>query len=421
MLNKLMQFVRQYQLILPGDRIICAVSGGADSMALLFALYLLSEKLEITIAAAHFNHRLRGAESDRDEAFVRSFCDGYHIPFYSGSGVVVSGAKGLEASARDARYAFLKSLPGKIATAHTANDNAETVLMHMVRGTGLKGLGGITPAAPGLIRPMLLITRSEILAFLQEYHVAYVDDSSNQTDQFLRNRLRHHVMPLLVRENPRLAENMSAMALRLREDEAALTQQKTEMSVDVPTLRQMSAAQRRRALRVFLEHSGVKEPEAEHVALTESLVFSEKPSVKASLPGDITIARNYDRLEVLAKPTSLQAIQLTCPGETVIPQLSLKVICRPVDSSCDMPDCFTVSPSGAIWLRQREAGDIMRLPGGTKSLKKLFIDRKIPAAQRGNVPVIADDKGVLGVYGIGVNHDRLARQMPGIEIRFEII
>jgi len=136
MLNKLLAFIRRYEMIAPGDSVICAVSGGADSVALLFAMYLLKEKLCIRLSAAHFNHRLRGGESDRDEAFVRDFCDRYDIPLFVGGGEVVPGKKGLEAAARDARYAFLKTLPGKIATAHTADDNAETVLLHLVRVRG---------------------------------------------------------------------------------------------------------------------------------------------------------------------------------------------------------------------------------------------------------------------------------------------
>ena len=224
MLNKLLAFIRRYDMLKPGDCVVCAVSGGADSVALLFALYLLRQKLGISVSAAHFNHRLRGEESDRDEAFVREFCDRYDIALHVGSETVQPGKKGLEAAARDARYAFLKSLPGKIATAHTADDNAETLLMHLVRGTGLKGLGGITPVTDKLIRPMLEVTRREVLCFLKEYNLSYVDDSSNDTDQFLRNRLRHHVMPLLARENPGIAENLSALALRLRQDEEYLTQ-----------------------------------------------------------------------------------------------------------------------------------------------------------------------------------------------------
>ena len=137
MLNKLLSFVREQEMLAAGDTVICAVSGGADSVALLFALYLLKDKLDISLEAAHFNHNLRGEESYRDEAFVRQLCDRYDVPLHVGSGIVAAGEKGLEAAARDARYGFLRTLPGKIATAHTADDNAETVLMHLIRGTGL--------------------------------------------------------------------------------------------------------------------------------------------------------------------------------------------------------------------------------------------------------------------------------------------
>ena len=168
MLNKLLAFIRRYDMIEPGDSVVCAVSGGADSVALLFAMYLLKEKLGILLSAAHFNHHLRGAESDRDEAFVREFCHRYDIPLHVGGGEVVPGKKGLEAAARDARYGYFQTLSGKIATAHTADDNAETVLLHLVRGTGLKGLGGIAPVNGNLIRPMLTVTRQQVESFVQE-------------------------------------------------------------------------------------------------------------------------------------------------------------------------------------------------------------------------------------------------------------
>ena len=296
MLNKFKSFMENYR----GERVVCAVSGGADSMALLWAMYLLRESLELEVSAAHFNHGLRGQESDRDESFVRDFCRGYQIPFVSGSANVTAGKKGLEAAAREARYAFLKSLPGKIATAHTADDNAETVLMHLVRGTGLKGLGGIQPVNGNLIRPMLQITRGEVETFLQTYSVPYVEDSSNHSDDFLRNRLRHHVMPLLKQENPGLAQNLSAMAMRLRQDEMALSKLARENMTDqVARLRNLEPAVRSRVLSQILLDAGVKEPEAEHIATLEKLVFSEKPSAKADFPANVTIVRNYDRLQVL--------------------------------------------------------------------------------------------------------------------------
>ena len=139
MLNDLHRSLRQ--LTQPGDTVICALSGGADSVALLFGCCLLKDKLGITLEAAHFNHNLRGAESHRDEQFARQLCDRYDVPLHIGSGQVKPGPKGLEAAAREARYRFFATLPGKVATAHTADDNAETVLMHLVRGTGLKSRG----------------------------------------------------------------------------------------------------------------------------------------------------------------------------------------------------------------------------------------------------------------------------------------
>jgi len=417
MLNKLCAFIRQYDMLAPGDAVVCAVSGGADSVALLFGLYLLKDKLKISLSAAHFNHGLRGTESDSDEAFVRQFCERYDIPLLCGRAQVKPGKKGLEAAARDARYAFLNSLPGKIATAHTADDNAETVLMHMVRGTGLKGLGGITPVTDKLIRPLLGATRQDVLAFIAEYNLRFINDSSNDTDDFLRNRLRHNVIPLLKQENPRLAENLSQMALRLRQDEDALRQSAEN---DVAILKQMHPAKRSRALAAFLESCGVKEPEGSHIALAEELVFSLNPSAKADFPGGITVCRNYGKMEVSNGLPPLTAVKMVCPGVTKIPELGLQVRCEVGGQYPQSESCFTVSPVGKMVLRCRLPGDEMRLWGGTRSLKKLFIDKKIPAARRDCIPVIADEKGVLGVYGIGVNRDRISAD-GGVTVIFEEI
>lgn len=416
MLNKLTAFVRRYHMVQPGDRVIAAVSGGADSVALLWCLYLLKDKLGITLEAAHFNHHLRGEESQRDEAFVRDFCDRFDIPLHVGGGAVIPGEKGLEAAARNARYAFFDTLPGKIATAHTADDNAETVLMRMVRGTGLKGLGAIAPVRGRIIRPMLTVTRQEVMDLLEEYHLTFVEDSSNGTDAFLRNRLRHGVMPLLKGENPAFCENLSQMALRLREDEQALDGLAVvEDEPEVEALRRMPSALRRRALTRFLERSGVKEPEGAHILLAEKLVFSQKPSAKARFPGGVTIARNYGVLKPVTEKNGLDTLELTCPGYTELPDIGLAVTCTPAVEVEDEPDCFTVLPKGKLMLRQRLPGDEIRLRGGRKSVKKLFIDRKIPAVQRPLIPVIADEGGVVGVYDIGAHRDRLGL---GVTIRF---
>ena len=407
MLNKLLRQIAEYNMLVPGDRVCCAVSGGADSMALLWGMYLLRDKLNIELSAVHFNHHLRFDESDQDERFVNEFCDRFEIPFSVGHGTIRAGNKGLEAAAREARYAYFQTISAKIATAHTANDNAETVLMHMIRGTGLNGLGGIAPVRGKLIRPMLRITRQEILAFLAQYHIAYRTDSSNNTDAFLRNRLRHHVIPLLERENPKLAENLSETALRLREDELMLRSLDTPTkALSVTALRALPSARRTRLLAAFLEQSGVNEPQSAHISLAERLVFSEKPSATAFFPGGVTICRNYDVLILKETSTPLQQRALICPGVTEIPELGLRVICRLIDTPTNSNTVFSVAPVGTLILRSRASGDSITLPGGSKSLKKLFIDRKIPAADRNRIPVVCDADGILGVYGFGVNRKR---------------
>ncbi|MBR2936947.1 MAG: tRNA lysidine(34) synthetase TilS [Oscillospiraceae bacterium] len=416
MLNKLSAFMAAYR----GKSVVCAVSGGADSMALLWGLYLLKDKLDIRLSAAHFNHGLRGAESDRDEAFVRDFCAGYAIPFTAGRGNVTPGKKGLEAAAREARYAFLKSLPGLIATAHTADDNAETILMHLVRGTGLKGLGGIAPVNGPLIRPMLDITRTEVLAFLGEYSIPFVEDSSNAGDDFLRNRLRHHIMPLLKQENPCLSENLSAMATRLRQDAAALDDYACAHMTDrVSELQKMPPAVRSRVLAQHLLNAGVKEPEAAHIALLEKLVFSRKPSAKAAFPGGVTFTRRYDTLQVAADTAQLTEMPLVCPGVTELP--GLRIVCSPNQDTAYNTDSVPVAMGKNPVVRARKTGDSLRLAGGTKSIKKLLIDRKIPAAQREYIPVIADDTGVLMVAGIGGNLDRLSMDEDAIRIQIQYL
>ena len=420
MLNKLLQQLKQEQMVAPGERVYCAVSGGADSVALLWGLYLLKDQLGFALEAVHFNHRLRGEESRRDEEFVRSLCARYDIPLTVGNGDIVPGPKGLEAAAREARYAFFATLPGKIATAHTADDNAETVLMHLVRGTGLKGLCGIRSRRGNVIRPMLGITRQEVLAFLQEQHLTYVEDSTNAEDAFLRNRLRHYVMPLLKAENPSLAQNLSAMAAHLSQDAELLEEMaRYEELPTVEELRNLHPALRSRMLERFLKEQGVPEPEAQHIALAERLVFSDKPSAAGDFPGGVVIRRNYDRLEAAQPAKNLQPVSLPTGGQVQLEALGLRVVCAQAQTLENSPTVFTVDALDAPVLRSRQEGDRIRLSGGTKTLKKLLIDRKIPAASRQLVAVVADTSGLVGVYGIGADESRKAKSLPAWQIRFE--
>ena len=414
MLSKMLAAIRRYEMVQPGDTVICAVSGGADSMALLWGMWLLKEKLGIQVEAAHYNHKLRAAESDRDAEFVEKFCDFHDIPLHLGSGNVIPGAKGLEAAARDARYAFLKTLPGTIATAHTADDNAETVLMHLLRGTGLRGLGGIMPKSDRLIRPMLDVTRAQVEAFLAENYIRHIEDSSNRTDAFLRNRLRHHVMPLLRAENPSIATGLSAAAQRLRQDAALLDEQAARLDhTDVNALRAAPGPLRRRAIEGLLRENGFPEPSAEHIAQAEQIIFSVKPSARVTL-GGVTLRRNYDRLCVERERILLPERTLPREGLTALPEIGLAVRTTPVSE----PGEWIVCPVGEMTIRSRREGDALTTKGGTKSLKKRFIDRKIPQWERFSIPVIADDLGILAVHGFGTDE---TRKKGGPYVRIEFV
>ena len=210
---------------------------------------------------------------------------------------------------------------------------------------------------------------------------------------------------------------MSAMAMALRRDAEAL-----EFSGElpsVPRLRDMHPALRSRALGAFLKASGVPEPERRHIRLAESLVFSEKPSAWAAFPGGVILGREYDRLVRRAAAEALEERVLQ-PGQAVLlPQLSLQVHYGEAEEIINTKEIFTVHTQGPVVLRSRKTGDALRLNVGTQTVKKLFVDRKIPAAMREAIPVFSDDGGVLAVGGIGANVERLATQLPAMQIRLE--
>ncbi|MCM1150094.1 MAG: tRNA lysidine(34) synthetase TilS [Butyricicoccus sp.] len=223
-IDGLRRFAKKYDMLPDGARILCAVSGGADSVCLLHLL----KSGGADVVCAHFNHRLRGAESDRDERFVRALCEKLGVECLTGAGDVARRAAensiGTEEAARALRYEFLfesaeKCGADRIATAHNAEDNAETVIMNLARGAGLRGLGGIPPRRGKIIRPLLQTTREEIIAYLAENGLGHVEDSTNAADAFARNRLRHHVLPVLRQQNEAAVLNIARAAELFRADE----------------------------------------------------------------------------------------------------------------------------------------------------------------------------------------------------------
>ena len=420
--NRVIEFVEKHSMLTEGDTVIAAVSGGADSVCMLYILLELSKKLNISVSAAHFNHMLRGEEADRDEAFVKDLCAFLQIPFYSQRGDVAAFAKdqgqSTEEAARVMRYAFLESTAektgaAKIATAHNADDNAETVILNLVRGTGLAGLRGIPPVRGNIIRPILCLTRDEIETYLLSNGIGYVTDSTNLGDIYSRNKLRHHVMPVLRDLNPRLAESILRTGDVLRQDEACLSDEADRIIAENASANRISASlllkiPRSISSRVIRKMANA----AVSHSLTDdvlALCKNASPSAQLDLPG-IVIRREYDNLVFGKAATgSFAEIILTEEHSATIPELNLEISLEKSVFTDNIHKSFTeylfktTDVYGKITIRPRKIGDKLKLRGTscTKTLKKLFTEKHIPAVYRESQPVIADELGVLGVYKLG--------------------
>lgn len=406
-----------------GDNVLCAVSGGADSMAMLWCLYVLREELCITVAAAHFNHHLRGAEADRDEAFVKAFCQAHGIPLWVGGAEVAQyaaeHAMGIEEAARECRYAFLRSCAcDKLATAHTADDNAETVLLHLLRGSGLRGLCGIPPKRGKLVRPLLSVTRGQIVAFLQAEGITWVEDSTNAGEICMRNRLRHGVMPSLHAMMPRLSERLTVQSRLLREEDqyldelaSALLWEENGVYACAP-LRAAPEVLQRRALRLMTRGVLAQDVSFAHIAALQGILTSPNPSAQCALPHGYIARRRYDGIELVRDTaTTFPETALQIPGETFLPGLGAKITCEITENfkkSVNSPFRFAVKydmiTQSILWIRPRRGGDQMSVDGvHRKTLKKLFIERRIPRAERERTAVLTDGERVLAVAGIGTD------------------
>jgi len=423
MKDKVLRFCREQRLLPPGSHVVCAVSGGADSMAMLSCLLSLREEADITVSAVHFNHKLRGQESDADEQFVREFCRIRDIPLICSSGDAAAYAKehrlSVEEAARALRYQFFSGLDGLIATAHTADDNAETVLMNLLRGTGLRGLGGIPPCRGKFVRPMLCVTREDVLQALQHAGITWREDSSNAGDDYRRNRLRHHVIPLLKQENPAFSKTVLEESLLLRQENEYLEQLAAEAAeaaqaenghrldvlADLP-----DALLRRTLLHFFREHE--IPCDSGHVESLLRLIRSGNTSGRVGLPQDTEAVLSCGILRFCREPLpALVSRKLQIPGRTLIPECSMEIRCTLTDEiPAPAPDTVLLDHTrltSTVTVRARMTGDELALPGGHRSLKRLMIDRKIPVTDRDRIPVLAMDNTVLAAYGLGTSQNYL--------------
>ena len=410
------------ELIPAGARLLCAVSGGADSMCMLSLLNSNREYLHIEVSAAHFEHGIRGEEALRDAAFVEQFCRDNGIPYITGHGNVPEYAEkngiGMEEAARILRYSFLDEAAEKlncnlIATAHNADDNVETVLFNLARGGGNRGLQGIPLKRNNIIRPMLNFSREEIEQYLSENGIPHVEDSTNFSDDYSRNMIRHKVMPVLREINPGLDDAVSRTCTLLRDDEDYISKSVDDFiekhydgeSLPVCELSTLHRAVSSRVVRSILG-SGLS---MEHVDSVLNLCSLEGLAY-ADIPGR-RVKKEQGRLYFSDSATCPIPDIVIVPGERyTIPEAELEIsadMCEYPESVHGLLNTFFIKYDeihGALVCSSRKPGDKLKVLGRgcSKTVKQLFLEHGYTQKQRDLCPVFRDGEGVLAVYKLAL-------------------
>lgn len=450
MTDRMQQLIREHRLIPPGSTVLCAVSGGADSVYLLHRLYCLRRELDFTLVAAHFDHRLRGEESKQDAQFVAEFvklcCPAERLYTPEGPGKELSGVRlitgsgdvageaarlrqGLEETARQMRYSFLQSTANQvgadlIATAHNASDNAETVLLHLGRGSGLRGLTGMPPKRGNLIRPLLTTSREEIENYLRYRGLPWREDATNRDDAYARNRLRHQVLPVLEDLFLGFLSRMNQTCSHLREDEEYLSslaaqaieaahREGDDLVLPAASLAGQPRSVAIRGARMLIGSmtAGNDNCAAPHLEGLLDLCRGSDPSARLDLPGGLTARRRYEDL-VLSRsaPTPLSPRDMNLAGETRAGDWIVRCTPGTYQGEGQSPlDCWLAQDKVPMpILRPRRTGDVLAPPGRhEKSVKKWMIDQKIPACCRDGVPVVDTQGKAAAVALLGPHRDVL--------------
>ena len=432
-----------------GDHVLVGLSGGADSVALLAMLNHLRPTCGISLTAAHFNHKTRASESDRDEAFVRTLCKSVGVALICGSLEDTARPRGVsvEDFLRRKRYGFLENALRKagatrIALGHHQGDQAETVLMNIIRGAGLNGLSGIPPVRNGgtFIRPLIDCSRREIVDYLAAKGLPFVDDSSNTDERFLRNRIRLSLMPELEKWfNPSIGETLCRLADVIRTENDYITEQvqirlsrwregrglENPLEVPIEELTSLHPALQRRAILEIARDvsAGDAAIGLEHVEAVLDMAGGANPAGSLDLPGGLRVGRSYGLLEFRrvsrlgGRPRRKTApedarepyrFEVSVPGTVRIPGGTMRIRFRELRRA---PSVLSTQRKAYLDMERIEFPLVVRniLPGdriqplgmkGTRKLKSILIDEKIPREQRGRIPVVADGISVVWVPGV---------------------
>ncbi len=441
--EKVFSYLEQYHMICPHDHIVLGVSGGADSVCLLIVLWEYAKRTPLTLSAVHVNHGIR-PDAAQDAGYVEALCGKYEIPFYLIKTDVREYAEREKCSEEDAgrriRYEAFRRIAGeaganKIAVAHNCNDRAETMLFHLFRGSGLKGLCGIRPLRQEIIRPLLCLERAEIEEYLTERRIIWCKDSTNDTDEYARNRIRHHILPYVERELVQgCARRMANTAELLTETEDYMGQQtraarercvkekEDKFGISVERFRELHPALQKRLIHLLAEELSPTGKDISAVHIGEvMLLFEEGGNRKADLPMGIYAARSYGTVFLgKNKEYVRKLLGIYADKERIMEEegfradlgeegvLELKVLSG--DQYEEVPrneytkwfDYDKIEKP--ICIRYRETGDFLSIADGNgqlihKSLKKYMITEKIPREERDKIPLLTDGCHVLWIIG----------------------
>jgi tRNA(Ile)-lysidine synthase len=465
--ERLLAHIRQNRLLRAGERVGVAVSGGADSVALLRLLLDIRQELGTPLAVVHFNHKLRAGESDADEAFVRALAKEHGLEFFCEQGDTRAYAAkhgcGIEAAARELRYEFFwRLLSGaakaldKIATAHTMDDQAETVVLRFARGAGTRGIAGIHPVwnlalgtglwalgdpnaerpapkgqspKPAIVRPLLEFRRAQLRHFLRRASQPWREDASNQDVAFARNRVRQEVMPKLRALNPAIEQVLSETAEIARAEEEYWQEQvrarmpevvtssgegARRTAIDTEKLLRLPLALQRRLVREFAEGQGLR-LEFHHVrqvleVAAEAITRREK---RVELPDDWDACLTGSELRLEKRRDRKQhhdyAFPLPLPGEVPIPAAAVRIAAKLADSGPRLK-------SRELIVRNWRPGDRYwpAHTGSPKKIKELLQDRRIPAKARADWPVVVAGDEIVWVAGFDYPEHAMATSGPGV-------
>ncbi|MDO4555932.1 MAG: tRNA lysidine(34) synthetase TilS [Lachnospiraceae bacterium] len=448
MKKEIKKTIEQFHMVIPGDRILIGISGGADSVCLTQLLYELSKEYSFTLAAVHCHHGIRGQEADEDALFAQQFCEKRGIPFYFKKEDVRQRAEkeriSEEEAGRNFRYeTFLKIMKeqklNKLAVAHNANDRAETMLFHLARGTNLSGLAAMEPKrqfAPGmdLIRPLLYMERREIEEWLLKREISWKTDGTNLTDLYTRNKIRHTILPALEEINPRTVRHMGETAEGIRETLSYLDgmEEQAWLSCHNENEKAILYLEPFSRLHVYLKKAvlyrwlsslsgGRKDLEGIHVKLLLSLAEGASGR-KISLPDHIEIKKEYDKLKAqkVSDPilhnqqNQLENVPVFIPLSAITPIKENNMVIETEILSENKQeilkkkytkffDCDKIK--NGLCLRFWKPGDYicLREDGGRKKLNRYFIDEKIPPSERGKIYLLADGNHILWMIGYRIS------------------